>query len=385
MVRGFRPIIEGEEESKNRALNEAALRICSQLERDGFRWNHEMTNEMLSVNGLKYLFSTIRNTQVDELVESAFNILIMIAKENEMISFMMSFDLNTLIFTNLNAQYTFIIFLLSLVRALLDSDDYLRAQTSLLEYRKLFDLLASDDDEELLEITLDCLLLLMEKNALFTRSVDKIKAISILSLVLRKSNDECTFLLLKKAGKAYAMVLTELESENINKYTKLEVDKILEVVRMKKSNELRFSRGLKVLAKVASIVHSSHELDEKLFAGVSELYSHYESIETESRVKMNEILNSIFERNKEIVNKYSNETLLGHLVEAYKLATNHEELIFLLKILLFEQEQKKSTEILRSGRETFIGKLISDSLAADYNITIAALKVLLLLSKEKYS
>jgi hypothetical protein len=42
---------------------------------------------MLSVNGLKYLFGIIANSQVDELVESAYKCLTMISKQNEMISF----------------------------------------------------------------------------------------------------------------------------------------------------------------------------------------------------------------------------------------------------------------------------------------------------------
>lgn len=46
-----------------------------------------MTNEMLSVNGLKCLFGTINGSKVDEIVEYAYNCLIMIAKQNEMISF----------------------------------------------------------------------------------------------------------------------------------------------------------------------------------------------------------------------------------------------------------------------------------------------------------
>lgn len=74
---------------------------------------------MLAVNGLKYLFSTIRKNALDELVECAYNVLILIARQNEMISFMLSFDLNTLIFGNLTHEYTFIIFLLTLVRCLL--------------------------------------------------------------------------------------------------------------------------------------------------------------------------------------------------------------------------------------------------------------------------
>ena len=41
-----------------------------------------MTNEMLSVNGLRYVFGVIRKTQVDDLVEFAYNVLIMIAKQN---------------------------------------------------------------------------------------------------------------------------------------------------------------------------------------------------------------------------------------------------------------------------------------------------------------
>ena len=42
---------------------------------------------MLTVNGLRYLFNVISKSQVDELVEESYNVLIMIAKENEMISF----------------------------------------------------------------------------------------------------------------------------------------------------------------------------------------------------------------------------------------------------------------------------------------------------------
>jgi hypothetical protein len=46
-----------------------------------------MTNEMLSINGLKYLFQTVTGGQVDELVTSAYRCLAFIAGENEMISF----------------------------------------------------------------------------------------------------------------------------------------------------------------------------------------------------------------------------------------------------------------------------------------------------------
>ena len=46
-----------------------------------------MTNEMLSINGLKYLFQVVSLGQVDELVISAYRALAFIAGENEMISF----------------------------------------------------------------------------------------------------------------------------------------------------------------------------------------------------------------------------------------------------------------------------------------------------------
>jgi len=42
---------------------------------------------MISVHGLKYLFTVLEKSHLDEIVESAYNCLIMIAKENEMISF----------------------------------------------------------------------------------------------------------------------------------------------------------------------------------------------------------------------------------------------------------------------------------------------------------
>ena len=57
----------------------------------------------------------------------------------------------------------------------------------------------------------------------------------------------------------------------------------------------------------------------------------------------------------------------------------------MLKIMMFQHEQKRTTEILRSGRESLIGKLIGDSLVSDYNVAYSALRNLLAISKEKYS
>lgn len=73
------------------------------------------------------------------------------------------------------------------------------------------------------------------------------------------------------------------------------------------------------------------------------------------------------------------------MVEAYKLSNYHEEITFLLLILNFQAEQRRTTEILRSGRESLLNKLIADALVTDYNVTIGSLKLLLAIVKEKYS
>ena len=41
-----------------------------------------MTNEMLAINGLKYLFHTIEHSKIDEQIEKTYNTLVMIAKAN---------------------------------------------------------------------------------------------------------------------------------------------------------------------------------------------------------------------------------------------------------------------------------------------------------------
>lgn len=63
------------------------------------------------------------------------------------------------------------------------------------------------------------------------------------------------------------------------------------------------------------------------------------------------------------------------------MATSHEEIIFLLRVMQFQNDQKKTTEILRSGRESLINKLINDALVPDYNVSLAALKNLQSISK----
>ena len=85
---------------------------------------------MLSVNGLKYVFELITKSRVDDLIEYAYNTLILIVRQNEMISFMMSFNLNNIIIDNLRTDYNFIIYVLTLFRTLLNSNDYIRSQKS---------------------------------------------------------------------------------------------------------------------------------------------------------------------------------------------------------------------------------------------------------------
>jgi hypothetical protein len=70
--------------------------------------------------------------------------------------------------------------------------------------------------------------------------------------------------------------------------------------------------------------------------GVTPLYEYYDQLDPKGKVKLNAIVNTIFQRNKNAVNRYSNEKWIIQLVEAYKSCLASEELIFLLKILLFQ-------------------------------------------------
>ncbi len=54
---------------------------------------------------------------------------------------MISFNLTEIILKNLTFKYQFIVFLLELLKNLLQSDDFMRAQKSFLEFRKLVYLL----------------------------------------------------------------------------------------------------------------------------------------------------------------------------------------------------------------------------------------------------
>lgn len=86
---------------------------------------------------------------------------------------MHSFNVTPLLLGVLVPDHPFLLFALELLRTLLRSRDFLKAQGSLLEFRRLFQLLAKEDDDETAGLILDCALLLMQ-NALFTRSLNKI-------------------------------------------------------------------------------------------------------------------------------------------------------------------------------------------------------------------
>ena len=161
---------------------------------------------------------------MDDLIEYAYNTVILIARQNEMISFMMSFNVNNIILDNLKTEYSFIIYVLTLFRTLLNSNDYIRSQKSFTEYKKLFDLLAADDDEELIDLTLETLLILIEKNSFFTKNVNKLSSISVLSQLIRNQD---SYPVLKKVGKVYTALVSDIETENIIKFSKQELPKIL--------------------------------------------------------------------------------------------------------------------------------------------------------------
>ena len=228
---------------------------------------------MLSVNGLKYIFDIIEKSRVDDYVEYGFNTLILIARQNEMISFMLSFNLNNIILDNLKNEYNFIIYVLTLFRTLLNSNDYLKSQKSFVEFRRLFDLLASEDDEEMVDLVLECILALIDKNSFFTKSINKLASISVLSQLLR-SNQE-NYAILKKAGKIYVALIGDLETEHITKYYKQELPKILEIIGRKRFNENRFNRVIRIVNKMVPLIVEYPELDERVILSLFDLFENY--------------------------------------------------------------------------------------------------------------
>lgn len=116
---------------------------------------------------------------------------------------MNTFNVTTILLKNLHSEYPFLIYLLHYMKILLESTDYIRSQKSLLEFRKIYELLKDEDDEEVIDIALDCCLTLMQ-NSLFTKSLNKIEVISILSQLIRNVSE---FKILKKIGTVYIQIL----------------------------------------------------------------------------------------------------------------------------------------------------------------------------------
>jgi|JI6StandDraft_1071083.scaffolds.fasta_scaffold44566_4 hypothetical protein len=85
---------------------------------------------------------------------------------------MVSYNVTDIILRNLDSKYRFISHVLYLLETLLDSDEYVRtAAKYLLEFRALFQVLL-DDDAEVLESALKCLLKLCKQSG-FMRGINK--------------------------------------------------------------------------------------------------------------------------------------------------------------------------------------------------------------------
>lgn len=63
---------------------------------------------MVAVNGFKYVFGVINNDGNDDLIDKAYNTLAVISKKNEMINFMVSYNISDLILKNMDSKYRFI-------------------------------------------------------------------------------------------------------------------------------------------------------------------------------------------------------------------------------------------------------------------------------------
>jgi hypothetical protein len=87
---------------------------------------------------------------------------------------MISFNLTEMILKNINSKYQFIVYLLELLKNLLQSDDFMRAQKSFLDFRKLTILLREDSDEEVIILALECLEKLINNSGAFIKSLNKI-------------------------------------------------------------------------------------------------------------------------------------------------------------------------------------------------------------------
>lgn len=121
---------------------------------------------------------------------------------------MNSFNVATILIKNISTDYHFLIYALHLLKALLSSRDFIKSQKSLLEFRKIYSIIKEEEDEETINLTLDCALMLMN-NSLYVKSLNKIEIISILSQAIRNHSD---YHILKNIGEVYSILLSELET-----------------------------------------------------------------------------------------------------------------------------------------------------------------------------
>jgi len=119
---------------------------------------------------------------------------------------MVSYNITDIVLRHLESTYRFISHVLYLLEVLLDSEEYVRAAAKyLLEFRSLFQLLL-DDDPEVLQFALKCLLKLCKQSG-FVRGVNKKETFPKLISLLGKSDN---FGVLKQCGKLFITLLEEV-------------------------------------------------------------------------------------------------------------------------------------------------------------------------------
>lgn len=77
-----------------------------------------------------------------------------------------------------------------------------------------------------------------------------------------------------------------------------EVSKLIDIIKTKKFSESRYTRAIRIILKVSEIIVDNADLDELILNGVGNLYEYYDSIDAKTKIKINNIINVIFERNR---------------------------------------------------------------------------------------
>jgi site-specific recombinase len=119
----------------------------------------------------------------------------------------------------------------------------------ILEFRSLF-LLLLDEDPEILESSLSCLLKLCKQPG-FMRGINKKEIFPKLINLLGRSNN---FTVLKRAAKLFIAMLEEVDVADHEKFAKKELTNLLEIVKQNEHSSERFSRTARLLFKSLRIV-----------------------------------------------------------------------------------------------------------------------------------